>query len=81
MTLLADTDVRFKNLFGKAAVFVLLAVVGIGAIFLWTGIKKGAFTAKVPIHFVADSGQGLSEGMPVKFSGFNIGKLNTLTRP
>ena len=79
MTLLADKDERFKNLFGKAAVFVLLAVVGLGAIFLWTGIKKGAFSAKLPIYFVADSGQGLSEGMPVKFSGFKIGKLNTLT--
>jgi phospholipid/cholesterol/gamma-HCH transport system substrate-binding protein len=79
VTLLADKDDRFKNLFGKAAIFVLLAVVGISAIFMWTGIKKGAFTAKSPIYFVADSGQGLSEGMPVKFSGFKIGKLNTLT--
>ncbi len=79
MKLLADKDIRFKNLFGKAAIFVLLAVVGIGAILLWTGIRKGAFTAKSPIYFVADSGQNLSEGMPVKFSGFKIGKLNSLT--
>lgn len=79
MTLLADKDERFKNLFGKAAIFVLLAVLGIGATLLWTGIKKGAFTAKSPIYFVADSGQGLNEGMPVKYSGFKIGKLNTLT--
>ena len=79
MTLLADKDERFKNLFGKAAIFVLLAVIGIGAALLWTGIKKGAFTAKSPIYFVADSGRGLSEGMPVKYSGFKIGKLNTLT--
>jgi len=79
VTLLADKDERFKNLFGKAAVFVLLAAIGIGATLLWTGIKKGAFTAKSPIYFVADSGQGLSEGMPVKYSGFKIGKLNTLT--
>lgn len=79
MTLLADKDDRFKNLFGKAALFVLFAIVGLGAILMWTGIKKGAFTAKSPIYFVADSGQGLSEGMPVKFSGFKIGKLNTLT--
>ncbi|TAJ79489.1 MAG: MCE family protein [Gallionellaceae bacterium] len=78
MTLLADKDERFKNLFGKAAIFILLAVIGIGLVFLWTGIKKGAFTAKSPVYFVADSGQDLSEGMPVKFSGFKIGKLNTL---
>lgn len=78
MTLLADKDERFKNLFGKAAIFILLAVLGIGAVFLMTGVKKGAFTPKSPIYFVADSGQELSEGMPVKFSGFKIGKLNTL---
>lgn len=79
MTLLADKDERFKNLFGKSALFILLAVIGLGLVFLWTGIKKGAFTPKSPIYFVADSGQDLSEGMPVKFSGFKIGKLNTLT--
>lgn len=78
MTILADKDERFKNLFGKALVFILLAAIGIGAAFLWAGMKKGAFTAKSPIHFVADSGQDLSEGMPVKYSGFKIGKLNTL---
>ncbi len=78
MTLFDDKDARFRNLFGKAAVFVLFAVVGIGAVFVWSGVKKGAFTATSPIYFVADSGQDLNEGMPVKFSGFKIGKLNTL---
>ena len=78
MTLLADKDERFKNLFGKAALFVLLSVIGIIVTLMWTGVKKGAFTAKSPLYFVADSGQGLSEGMPVKYSGFKIGKLNSL---
>jgi phospholipid/cholesterol/gamma-HCH transport system substrate-binding protein len=79
VTLLEDKDERFKNLFGKAAIFILLAALGIGLAFVWTGVKKDAFTAKSPIFFIADSGQDLSEGMPVKFSGFKIGKLNTLT--
>jgi phospholipid/cholesterol/gamma-HCH transport system substrate-binding protein len=78
VTLLDDKDERFKNLFGKAAVFVLLAALGIGLALVWTGVQKGAFSAKSPIYFVADSGQDLSVGMPVKFSGFKIGKLNTL---
>ena len=78
MTLLDDKDERFKNLFGKAAVFILIAALGMGLAFVWTGVKKGEFTAKSPVYFVADSGQDLSEGMPVKFSGFKIGKLNTL---
>lgn len=79
MTLLTDKDERLKNLFGKAAIFILLAVTGMGLAFLWTGVKKGEFTAKSPIYFVADSGQDLSEGMPVKFGGFKIGKLSKLT--
>lgn len=79
MTLLADKDERFKYLFGKTAVFILFAAMGIGLVFFWAGEKKDAFTPKSPIYFVADSGQDLSVGMPVKFSGFKIGKLNTLT--
>lgn len=78
MTLLADKDERFKNLFGKAALFIALATIGVGLTLFWTGVKKGAFAAKSPIYFVADSGQDLSEGMPVKFSGFKIGKLSAL---
>lgn len=78
MTLLADKDERFKNLFGKAAIFILVAAIGIGLSFWWAGEKKGVFTAKSPIYFVADSGQGLSVGMPVRLRGFKIGKLNSL---
>jgi len=79
VTLLEDKDERFKNLFGKTALFVLLAVLGMGLALVWTGIRNDAFTAKSTVHFVADSGQDLSVGMPVKFSGFKIGKLDTLT--
>lgn len=78
MGLLEEKDERFKNLFGKSAVFILVALLGIGLTFLWSEVKKGAFTAKSPVYFVADSGTDLSEGMPVKFSGFKIGKLNSL---
>jgi phospholipid/cholesterol/gamma-HCH transport system substrate-binding protein len=78
LTLLTDKDDRFKNLFGKVALFVLLALLGMGIVFFWTGMKKGAFTPKSPIYFVADTGQDLKEGIPVKFSGFKIGKLVSL---
>lgn len=79
VTLLADKDERFKNLFGKAMLFILLAVVGIGLVLLWMGIRQGAFTHQTPIYFVADSGQDLNVGMPVKLRGFKIGKLSHLT--
>jgi len=79
VTLLADKDERFKNLFGKAMLFILFAVVGISLALLWTGINKGAFSHQSSIYFVADSGQDLNVGMPVKLSGFKIGKLSRLT--
>ena len=79
MSLLEDKDERFKNLFGKSAIFILVATIGIVLAFILAEIKHGAFTAMSPIHFVADSGTDLREGMPVKFSGFKIGKLNELT--
>jgi len=79
VVLLDDKDERFKNLFGKSALFVLFAALGIGLVLVLTGVKKDVFTAKSPIYFIADSGQDLNEGMPVKFSGFKIGKLSSLS--
>jgi len=78
MTLLADKDKRFKNLVGKTAVFLFLAVLGIALIFLLAGVKKGLFTATSSVYFVADGGQDLSEGMPAKLSGFKVGTVRSL---
>lgn len=79
MTLLADKDARFKNLFSRTVVFLLLALLGIALTFLFAGVKKGVFTAKSPVYFVAESGQDLNEGMPVKLSGFKIGTVKNLS--
>ncbi len=79
MTLLADQDKRFKNLFIKAVLFLTLAVVGVGLTIWAAGAKKGIFATKSSIYFVADSGQDLSEGMPVKLSGFKIGTVKSLS--
>ncbi|MDD5328667.1 MAG: MlaD family protein [Sulfuricella sp.] len=79
MTLLADKDERFKNLFGKVALFVLLAVLGIALSFMWTGIKKGLLTPKSSVYFVADSGQDIKKGMPVKLRGFKIGTVSDVS--
>src|SRR5512139_3617159 len=78
MKLLADKDERFKGLFVKVSLFVLLALVGVMLNLVFSGIKKGLFTAKSEIHFVAESGQDLKVGMPVKLSGFKIGSVSNL---
>jgi len=78
MKLLADNDERFKGLFVKVSIFVLLAVAGVTLNLVFSGIKKGLFTPKSAIYFVADTGQDLKVGMPVKLSGFKIGTVSKL---
>ncbi|HEU0186257.1 MAG TPA: MlaD family protein [Gallionellaceae bacterium] len=78
MKLLADKDERFKGLFVKVSLFVLLALLGVMLNLVISGIKKGLFTPKSEIHFAADSGQDIKVGMPVKLSGFKIGSVSNL---
>jgi phospholipid/cholesterol/gamma-HCH transport system substrate-binding protein len=78
MKLLADKDERFKGLFVKVSIFVLIAIVGVTLNLLFSGIKKGFFTPKSAIYFVAGSGQDIKVGMPVKLSGFKIGSVSKL---
>ena len=78
MKLLADKDERFKGLFVKVSIFVLLAVIGVSLNLLFSGIKKGFFTPKSALYFTASTGQDIKVGMPVKLSGFKIGTVSKL---
>lgn len=79
MTLLADRDERFRGLFVKISIFMLLALVGIAFNFLYAAVRQGVFLHKTPIYFVAPSSQDIREGMAVKLSGFKIGTVKTMT--
>lgn len=79
MTLLADKDERFKGLFVKVSIFVLLAVLGIAFNFLYAALRQGLFVHKSPIYFVAPTSQDIHEGMAVKLSGFKIGTVKDMT--
>lgn len=79
MTLLADKDERFKGLFVKVSIFVLLAVLGIAFNFLYAALRQGLFLHKSPIYFVAPTSQDIHEGMAVKLSGFKIGTVKDMT--
>lgn len=78
MKLLADKDERFKGLFVKVAIFVLLAATAVALNLLFSGIKKGVFSPKSAIYFIADSGLGIREGTPVTLSGFKIGSVRSI---
>lgn len=79
MTLLADKDERFKGLFVKIALFVLLALLGVLFNFFYAALRQGVFLQKTPVYFVAPSSQDIREGMAVKLSGFKIGTVKSMS--
>ena len=79
MKLLSNRDERFKGLFVKVSIFVLLALAGITFNLVFTSIKKGLFNPKSSVYFFVDSAEEIKEGMPVKLSGFKIGSVDNIT--
>lgn len=79
MRILKETDIRFINIEKKIGLFVLIAIIGIVLIIAFIGIQQDIFTPKTRIYFIADSGQGISEGQAVKLSGFRIGRVKRLS--
>ncbi|MBI3376960.1 MAG: MCE family protein [Nitrospirae bacterium] len=74
-----ETDPRFLRLTGKVGLFFIIAAAGIIATVVFIGIERGVFTAKYRINFTVDKGTGFFEGMPVKLSGFKIGKIDSMS--
>ena len=74
-----ETDPRFVRLTGKVGLFFIIAAAGIIATVVSIGIERGVFTAKYRINFTVDKGTGFFEGMPVKLSGFKIGKIDSMS--
>ncbi|MEK6582490.1 MAG: MlaD family protein, partial [Nitrospirota bacterium] len=74
-----ETDPRFVSLQKKVILFFAVAVIGIIGTLIFLGVERGAFTPKYRIHFTVEKGTGFFEGMPVKLSGFKIGKIETLS--
>lgn len=73
-----DRDPRFRHLETKVGLLVLLTMAGIVAVIVLIGVERDVFTKKFRIHFIAESGTGLIEGMPVKLSGFRVGRVKEL---
>src|SRR4030065_214043 len=71
-------DPRFRGLEKKVGIFVSIAVVTLLAIFFFMGKERGLFTQKYNLFFAVDSASGFLEGIPVKLSGFKIGKIKSL---
>jgi len=73
-----DKDSRFRHLEVKMGVMTAVAVAGVIILIVLIGIQKDLFSKKYHIHFIADSGSGFKVGMPVKLSGFKIGRVKDI---
>ena len=71
-------DPRFKNLEIKVGLFVVIAIAIIITLVIAIGISRDIFTTKVYIDVFTDTGENLAKGMPVKYAGFQIARVNDL---
>ncbi|MEW6674980.1 MAG: MlaD family protein [Nitrospirota bacterium] len=79
MRILEETDQRFIGIEKKIGLFIIIAIIGVFTVIAFIGIQHDVFTPKTRIYFIADSGQGINEGMAIKLSGFKIGKVEGLS--
>lgn len=77
--MIAEEDQRFKHLEKKIGFFVAAAIAGFLAVFFFIGADKDLFTKKYRLKFTVEKGTGFSRGMPVKLSGFRIGRINSIS--
>lgn len=74
-----EKDPRFKYLEQKVGLFILLVIAGLLAVIFFIGKERELFAVRYNIYFIVPSGTGFTEGMPVKLSGFKIGKVKSLS--
>ena len=72
------TDPRFHDLEKKVGIFILVALVGLAAVLLTVGIENDLFTRTYTFRLTSPKGTGFSKGMPVKLSGFRIGRVKSI---
>lgn len=76
--MITQQDPRFKNLERKIGMFTLLALAGIALVVLLVGVQKDLFSPKYILNMTVDRGTGFTKGMPVKLSGFRVGRITDM---
>ncbi len=76
--MITQQDPRFRNLERKIGLFTLAALAGILVVIILVGAQKDLFSPKYQIIFTVDRGTGFTKGMPVKLSGFRIGRITNM---
>lgn len=76
--MIGETDPRFKHLESKIGLFVLMALIGCVVVAVFIAAESDLFTPKYTLRFTVDKGTGFAKGMPVKLSGFRIGRIESI---
>ncbi len=69
---------NYRSIQYKVGLFIVLTLLTVAAAALFVAYKKDLFADLARFHLESDSGEGLTTGMPVLFSGFEIGKVASL---
>jgi phospholipid/cholesterol/gamma-HCH transport system substrate-binding protein len=77
--MIPEEDPRFKNLERKIGIFMATALAGMVIAALLFGLQKDFFTKKYSLMFTVDRGTGFTKGMPVKLSGFRVGRVTAIS--
>lgn len=73
-----ETDPRFIFLKSKIFLFIAIAVIGVIVIVFFVGKQRGMFVKTEDFYFITLKATGLYNGMPVKVSGFKIGRIKDM---
>jgi phospholipid/cholesterol/gamma-HCH transport system substrate-binding protein len=74
-----EVDQRFRNLKKKVVVFAAVAISVVAVVVLYIGRENDLFTQQYELRFTVDKGTGFTRGMPVKLSGFRIGRVRSIS--
>lgn len=77
--MITGTDTRFRNLERKVGIFVLVALLGGLGVFIFIVKENDFFKSTYAVTLTAPKGTGFSQGMPIKLSGFRIGRVKSIT--
>ena len=62
----------------KVGIFILLLLINVVGVVSYIFIKKGTFEKRYNYNLIVYSAQALTVGMPVKVSGFTIGRVDSI---
>lgn len=77
--MIREEDPRFRHLKKKITIFVAVALAVVGGVVLLIGKENDLFTKKYELGFTVEKGTGFTRGMPVKLSGFRIGRVKSIS--